>query len=178
MKRILLVSIASIIAACSAPKAGVDNPKLDNSAWLEQNAKAEGVVISDSGLQYIVIQQGDPNGAIANPGQGISANYHGIFRDGSVFDSSYERGAPLRGPSNGFIEGWNEVLTEMKVCEARTLYIKPELAYGASKRGPIPADSLLTFHMQLLEVQKVEDNNAVYKCSDDKILKGPEDYAQ
>jgi len=178
MKKLLLVSIAIMVAGCSAPKAGVDNPELDNSAWLEQNAKAKGVIVSESGLQYIVIQQGDPNGAIANPGQGISAHYHGIFRDGSVFDSSYERGSPLRGPSNGFIKGWNEVLTQMKVCEARTLYIKPDLAYGSRQRGSIPADSLLTFHMQLLEVEKVEDNDAVYKCSDDKILNGPEDYAQ
>jgi len=178
MRKLLLVSVAIIIAACSPLKAGVDNPALDNSAWLEQNAKAKGVITSDSGLQYTVIQQGEPNGAVASPGQGISANYHGIFRDGSVFDSSYERGAPLRGPSNGFIKGWNEVLTEMSVCEARTLYIKPELAYGARQRGSIPADSLLTFHMQLLEVQKVEDNDAVYKCSEDKILKGPQDFAQ
>jgi len=178
MKKFLLVGATIIIAACSAPEAGVDNPALDNTTWLEQNAKAQGVVISDSGLQYVIVQEGLSNGATAKPGQGVAAHYHGMFRDGSVFDSSYERGLPLRGASNGFIAGWNEVLTEMKVCEARTLYIKPDLAYGTRQRGSIPANSLLTFHMQLLEVQKIGESDVTYKCPDDKILNGPEGYSR
>ena len=179
MKLTLIACAAALtLAACTAPapEAGVDDPALDNTAWLAQNANAKGVVTADSGLQYKVVQAGLTDGATAAPGQGIAAHYHGLFRDGKVFDSSYERGSPLRGPSNGFIKGWNEALGEMKVCEARTLYIDPSLAYGDTARGPIPGGSLLTFHMQLLEVQKVGDDDAVYKCPEDKILAGPEAY--
>ena len=151
--------------------------KAENAAWLKKNAKKKGVKVSGSGLQYSVIQPGLKDGAVAGPGQGMAAHYHGLFLDGSKFDSSYDRGQPLRGASNGFISGWNEVLTEMKVCEARTLYIKPELAYGSRDRGPIPADSILIFHMQLLEVQQTgADDVGVYKCPEDKILSGPEAY--
>jgi len=175
-----LVAGSALLAltACgqAAVEAGINNPDLDNTAWLETNANAKGVVVTESGLQYVVAQQGLDNGATADPGQGIAAHYHGTFRDGSVFDSSYERGAPLRGASNGFILGWNEALGEMKVCEARTLYIKPELAYGDRQRGPIPANSLLTFHMQLLEVRQTGDSDKVFKCPDDKVLAGPEAY--
>jgi len=173
---LITCAAATLVACATAPEAGVDNPELDNAAWLAQNAKAKGVMTTESGLQYKVVQPGLENGATAEPGQGISAHYHGMFRNGDVFDSSYERGNPLRGPSNGFIKGWNEALGEMKVCEARTLYIEPGLAYGDRARGPIPGGSLLTFHMQLLEVQKMGDDDAVYKCPDDKILAGPEVY--
>jgi len=137
---------------------------------------SDAVITTESGLKYDLIQAGLENGATAAPGQGIAAHYHGFFPDGKIFDSSYERGAALRGPSNGFIKGWNEALGEMKVCEARTLYIKPDLAYGARDRGPIPGGSTLYFHMQLLEVQKVEESADVYKCPEDKILSGPEAY--
>ena len=179
MRLTLIACTAALaLAACAAPapEAGVDDPALDNAAWLAQNATANGVVTTDSGLQYVQVQAGLENGATAAPGQGIAAHYHGMFRDGKIFDSSYDRGQPLRGPSNGFIKGWNEALGEMKVCEARTLYIEPGLAYGERARGPIPGGSLLTFHMQLLEVQKVGEDDAVYKCPADKILSGPEAY--
>lgn len=178
MRLTLIACAAAMTLAACAPtlEAGVDDPALDNTAWLAQNATAKDVVTAESGLQYKVVQAGLADGAIAAPGQGIAAHYHGMFRDGKVFDSSYERGSPLRGPSNGFIKGWNEALGEMKVCEARTLYIEPSLAYGERARGSIPGGSLLTFHMQLLEVQKVGDDKAVYKCPEDKILAGPGAY--
>lgn len=177
--RLTLIACAAAmtLAACApAPEAGVNDPAMDNDAWLSQNTKARGVVVADSGLQYVVVQEGLDNGAVAAPGQGIAAHYHGFFRDGKVFDSSYERGSPLRGPSNGFIKGWNEALGEMKVCEARTLYISSDLAYGDHDRGAIPGGSALIFHMQLLEVQKAGDADATFKCPEDKILAGPEAY--
>ena len=146
------------------------------ATFLAENGKLEGVVTSESGLQYKVVQAGLENGATAAPGQGIAANYHGFFIDGEVFDSSYKRGTPLKGRSNGFIKGWNEALGEMKVCEARTLYINSDLAYGSSDGRGIPGGSTLLFHMQLLEVQKTGDSDAAFKCPADKILAGPEAY--
>ena len=105
LRSLIAGSALLVLSACgqAAVEAGVDIPELDNAAWLETNAKARGVIVTESGLQYVVAQEGLENGASADPGQGIAAHYHGTFRDGSVFDSSYERGAPLRGASNGFI---------------------------------------------------------------------------
>lgn len=180
MKRTIATATAAVlIAGCQsepAPVAGVDDPALDNDAWLERNALADGVVVAESGLQYVVVQEGLPNGATADPGQRIAAHYHGTFRNGEVFDSSYDNGSPLVGPSNGFIAGWNEVLGEMKVCEARTLYIKPELAYGANDRGPIPGNSLLVFNMQLLAVAEPSTEDNVSECPEGMVLAGPDAY--
>jgi len=144
------------------------------SAFLTKNASADGVVTTNSGLQYKVVQAGLEDGAQAEAGQGIAAHYHGYFINGDVFDSSYQRGRPLNGPSNGFIKGWNESLGEMKVCEARTLYINSDLAYGDSGRGGIPGGATLLFNMQLLAVQG--DGDEVYECPEEKILTGPEAY--
>lgn len=146
------------------------------SVFLNNNAKAEGVVTAASGLQYKVIQAGLENGAQAAPGQEIAAHYHGFFVSGDVFDSSYKRGRPLTGPSNGFIPGWNESLGEMKVCEARTLYINSDLAYGPDDGRGIPGGSTLLFHMQLLAVAGESENGDVHECPEDKILTGPEAY--
>lgn len=162
--------------AKSLNKVAAEGTKLSaaiGAAYLKNNAGLEGVVTSDSGLQYKVVQAGIENGATAAPGQGIAANYHGFFINGETFDSSYNRGRPLEGPSNGFIKGWNEALGEMKVCEARTLYINSDLAYGDNGRGGIPGGSTLLFHMQLLAVDG-SDEGLVHECPEDKILAGPE----
>jgi len=144
------------------------------SAFLAENAAVEGVITTDSGLQYKIIQAGLENGAQAGVGQDIAAHYHGYFIDGEVFDSSYRRGQPLIGPSNGFIQGWNESLGEMKVCEARTLYINSDLAYGDLGRGSIPGGATLLFNMQLLAVKGAGEE--IYECPEDKVLAGPEAY--
>ena len=146
------------------------------SLFLSDNASKDGVITTASKLQYKVIQEGLENGASAAPGQGIAANYHGYFINGEVFDSSYTRGQPLTGPSNGFIKGWNEALGEMKVCEARTLYINSDLAYGDNGRGGIPGGATLLFNMQLLAVRKTDETDHVYECPEEKILSGPEAY--
>jgi len=144
------------------------------SAFLTNNASAEGVITTESGLQYKVIQAGLENGAQAETGQEIAAHYHGFFIEGEVFDSSYQRGRPLIGPSNGFIKGWNESLGEMKVCEARTLYINSDLAYGDNGRGGIPGGATLLFNMQLLAVKGAGEK--IFECPEDKVLSGPEAY--
>lgn len=144
------------------------------AAFLAENATADGVITTDSGLQYKVVQAGLENGAQAEVGQEIAAHYHGYFIEGEVFDSSYRRGKPLIGPSNGFIKGWNESLGDMKVCEARTLYINSDLAYGPLGRGSIPGGATLLFNMQLIAVKGAGEK--IYECPEDKVLSGPEAY--
>ena len=110
----------------------------DFDVWHGENAARDGVIETESGLQYKVNQAGLDDGLSPNPGEEIFAHYHGYFPNGDVFDSSYLRGSPLIGPSNRFIPGWNEALADMKVCEARTLYIPADLAYGNGGAGGRP----------------------------------------
>ena len=183
MKQFFIAGTALLaLTACSASDTesvgvGADaTPAEIGAAFLKKNAKKSGVKTSESGLQYKVVQKGLENGASAAPGQGIAAHYHGYFIDGEVFDSSYTRGQPLTGPSNAFIIGWNEALGEMKVCEARTLYINSDLAYGDNGRGGIPGGATLLFNMQLLAVAGQSETDEVYQCPADKVLSGPEAY--
>ena len=124
-------------------------PSGEGVAWLAANAKRDGVTTTASGLQYKVVQPGMENGVSPLPNDEIFAHYHGFKPDGSVFDSSFSRG-PLMGGATDWIKGWNEALAEMKVCEARTLYIPSDLAYG--DRGRVAGN--LVFHMQLLRVNR------------------------
>lgn len=129
-------------------------PEIEDFAeWHIQNAAREGVQESATGLQYKVIQAGIENGVTAAPGEGVTVHYHGYFPNGEVFDSSYTRGTPMTHTSNGFITGWNQSLAEMSVCEARTLYIPADLAYGNSGAGGRPSGTLV-FNMQLLSVNR------------------------
>jgi len=129
----------------------------DLAAWHAELAKQDGITTLESGLQYSVFQSGPKNGPSAVPGQVITANYHGFFPDGSKFDSSYDAGKPMTYPSNRFIKGWNEALTMMKPCDAWTLYIPYDIAYGENGKGPIPPRASLVFHMQLLEVHPLPE---------------------
>ncbi len=189
MKRLMILSAAALaLTACAASETdSAANAAAEAAAVVKQDTSAvetptldtidfsgDDVVTAESGLKYKVIQAGLENGATAVPGQAIAAHYHGFFQNGEVFDSSYKRGAPLTGPSNGFIKGWNEALGEMKVCEARTLYIKSDLAYGPQDRGSIPGGSTLMFHMQLLAVNG--SGEEIYECPKEKVLAGPESY--
>lgn len=169
-------TVATEIEAPAAEVSAGGTAATIGAAFMADNAKEADVTTTASGLQYRVIQAGLENGAVAAPGQTIAANYHGFFIDGEVFDSSYTRGQPLVGPSNGFIKGWNEALGEMKVCEARTLYIPFDLAYGPRGRGSIPGGATLLFHMQLLGVDGPKGGETEMTCPEDKIFTGPEAY--
>jgi FKBP-type peptidyl-prolyl cis-trans isomerase FklB len=125
------------------------------NAFLTENATKEGVVTTASGLQYKVISQG--NGPIAQPGQVVVAHYHGTLIDGTVFDSSVDRGSPFEFPlgQGRVIRGWDEAFSIMPVGSKWTIYLSPDLAYGDSPRqgGPIKPGMALIFEVELLEVK-------------------------
>jgi FKBP-type peptidyl-prolyl cis-trans isomerase FklB len=121
-------------------------------AFLTENAKREEVTVLASGLQYEVLSEG--TGTIPGPGSKVTTHYTGTLIDGTLFDSSVERGEPISFPVNGVIQGWQEALQIMPQGSKWKLYIPQELAYGARGAGNvIPPFSALIFEIELLEVQ-------------------------
>lgn len=118
--------------------------------FLEENKAAAGVKTFPSGLQVKIETEG--KGKTPGPTDVVKAHYKGQLVDGKVFDSSYDRGAPAEFPVNQVIKGWTEALTSMKVGTKARLFIPPELGYGPTDRPGIPANSVLVFDVELLDV--------------------------
>lgn len=120
-------------------------------AYLADNAKAEGVVTLDSGLQYKVLTKGE--GATPTAESSVQVHYKGTLIDGTEFDSSYKRGEPASFPVGGVIAGWTEALQLMKEGDKWQLVIPPSLAYGERGAPPvIPPNAALVFEVELLKV--------------------------
>lgn len=121
------------------------------AAFLDENGKREGVKTTESGLQYEVISQGD--GAMPAATSKVTVHYEGTLVDGTVFDSSYERGEPISFPLSGVIPGWTEGVQLMPVGSTYKFYIPSSLGYGSRGQGPIPANSVLIFKIELLGIE-------------------------
>lgn len=126
-----------------------DQNKKEEAAFLAQNAKAEGVQTTPTGLQYKVLKQGAGVSPAAT--DVVKCHYRGTFLDGTEFDSSYG-GEPASFPVNQVIPGWTEALQKMKVGDKWQLFVPGELAYGADGRPGIPPNSMLVFEVELLGV--------------------------
>ncbi|TFH85301.1 FKBP-type peptidyl-prolyl cis-trans isomerase [Billgrantia azerbaijanica] len=122
----------------------------EGEAFLEENAQREGVEVTESGLQYEVLDAGD--GASPDAASTVEVHYEGALVDGTVFDSSYDRGEPLTLRVNQVIEGWQEALQMMQVGATWKVYIPAELGYGAQGQGPIGPNETLVFKVELLDV--------------------------
>lgn len=152
MKRTLIVLCAALaLAACNR------GPQVDNSAeskaFLEQNAKAEGVKTLPSGVQYKVVRSGPATGIKPGPNDEVKVHYEGKLVNGKVFDSSYERGQPAAMPLAGLIPAWVEALQQMRPGDEWILYVPPEQGYGAEGAGDdIPPNSALIFRIELIDV--------------------------
>lgn len=125
--------------------------KAEGEAYLAENAKKDDVTVTDSGLQYKVLSSGD--GAKPKATDTVTVHYHGTLIDGTVFDSSYDRGEPAVFPVNGVIAGWIEGLQLMGVGDKFELTIPSNLAYGPQGSGAsIGPDSALIFQVELLAI--------------------------
>jgi FKBP-type peptidyl-prolyl cis-trans isomerase len=119
--------------------------------FLKENATKEGIHTTESGLQYEVIIEG--NGPKPGPTDTVNVHYEGMFIDGEVFDSSFERGNPTSFPLPMVIAGWREGLQLMPVGSTYKFFVPSPLAYGPRRTGPIPPNSVLIFRITLLGIQ-------------------------
>jgi len=133
--------------------------KAEGKTFLEANAKKDGVVTTDSGLQYKVITEG--SGDTPSAESVVEVDYEGKLIDGTVFDSSYTNGQPVQFPVNGVIKGWTEALQLMKEGAKWELYIPSDLAYGpGGAGGVIGPNATLIFTVELHKANvKAEDGD-------------------
>lgn len=133
-------------------KALHDEVRKAGDAFLADNAKAQGVKTTASGLQYKVLVAAPEGGAHPAVIDEVVVHYEGMRIDGHIFDSSYQRGKPATFPLNRVIRGWTEGLSMMRKGDVWMLYIPPKLAYGAtSPSTEIPANSTLIFKVELID---------------------------
>ena len=133
-------------------KAALEN-KQKGAEYLAANRNLEGVETTESGLQYKVLQQGTGH-QYPTATDTVKVHYHGTLLDGSVFDSSVERGEPIEFSLHQVIKGWTEGLQLMVVGEKTRLFIPSELAYGDRAAGTIGPGSTLIFDVELLGINQ------------------------
>ena len=151
--------LATLSAACCllgcekpAPPAAEKAATPPAATAQPEAAKADQMTQTASGLKYMVLKKG--TGTVSPKATDtVKVHYHGTLQDGTVFDSSVQRGEPAVFPLNRVIPGWTEGLQLMKVGDKFKFVIPPDLAYGPGGQGPIPPNSTLVFEVELLEIQ-------------------------
>ena len=135
-------------------KEEAENNKIEGEKFLAENKSKDGVQTTESGLQYIVLKEG--TGEKPTTASKVKVHYHGTLIDGTVFDSSVDRGEPTEFGVTQVIKGWTEGLQLMKVGAKYKFFIPSNIAYGANPRpgGAIKANSTLIFDVELLEIVK------------------------
>jgi FKBP-type peptidyl-prolyl cis-trans isomerase len=151
----LTLAAAICLLGCDKPKEPTaDTPatKAAPAAQADSSQKNE-MKTTASGLKYQVLKQG--TGTVSpKASDTVNVHYHGTLLNGTVFDSSVERGQPISFPLNGVIPGWTEGLQLMKVGDKFKFEIPPNLAYGENSPSPkIPPNSVLVFEVELLGIQ-------------------------
>ena len=138
--------------AMAANQAAGEKNLTASAAFLAKNKTRSGVTTTASGLQYEIVSRG--KGPKPKASDTVEVHYHGTLVDGTVFDSSIERGEPATFPVGNVIKGWTEALQLMSVGDKWKLYVPPDLGYGPRPNGKIPPNSVLIFDVQLLSIKK------------------------
>lgn len=152
-KALLGLAALTLISACSSGNA--DQGAEAAAFFMEQNGRQEGVETLPSGVQYRVVRAGSPDGAQPDSNDLVMVNYEGALTDGTVFDSSYQRGQPASMNLDQLIPAWQEAIPHMRVGDEWTLWVPPAQGYGEDGSGPIPPNSVLVFRIELLNVAPV-----------------------
>jgi FKBP-type peptidyl-prolyl cis-trans isomerase len=149
---VIAIAIFVVMRTTSNKKAASENLQIGVD-YLASNMVKEGVVTTESGLQYQVLTKGTgTQHPVAS--DKVKVHYHGTLIDGTVFDSSVARGQPISFGLNQVIKGWTEGLQLMVVGEKTRLFIPSSLGYGNNTSGPIPAGSTLIFDVELLGINE------------------------
>ncbi|KJF88729.1 FKBP-type peptidyl-prolyl cis-trans isomerase [Photobacterium phosphoreum] len=154
-KIIIAVVIAAVVAfflyrSYNNKQAAQENIKIGQE-FLAANKLKEGVQTTASGLQYLVLQPG--TGTVhPKATDTVTVHYHGTLLNGTVFDSSVDRGEKISFPLNRVIKGWTEGLQHMVVGEKVRFFIPADLAYGNNGAGSIPPGSVLIFDVELFKI--------------------------
>ena len=160
MARLAIVLGILVVGAIAVSQVGLPESLTAQAAgreYLEANAKKEGVVVLPSGLQIETLREGQGT-ASPGPNDVVMVQYRGSLVDGTVFDSSYDRGQPAVLPLQGVIPGWSEGLQQMKPGGQYRLVIPSALGYGAEGvPGAIPPNAILIFEVELLAFQRASD---------------------
>lgn len=143
---------AAWLLACLAGAPGLARAADEAGDFMHRMAQQPGVKTLPSGLEYKVLQSGDPHGASPRPGDELVLDYEGKLPDGATFDSTDQQGGMARMPLRGLIPGWMQGLPLMRPGDVWMLYVPPQLGYGAHGAGPIPPDSPLVFRISLIAV--------------------------
>jgi len=130
--------------------------KEEEIRFFAENKTKEGVITTESGLQYKVLKQGEGDKPALN--DNVTVHYIGSLLDGTVFDSSEERGEPVSFGVERVIQGWSEALVLMPLGSRYLVWIPSGLAYGTQGSGPIKPNSTLVFEMELLSIEVVTGN--------------------
>lgn len=156
MRRALIICAAAALALAGCHKTLPDQSTAAQ-AFLAKTAREPGVHVLPDGLQFKVVRSGPADGLRPQLGDEVKVNYEGRLIDGTVFDSSYQRGVPAAMPLKGLIKGWQEALQLMRPGDEWILYVPPKLAYGdEGAGGVIPPGAALTFRIELLGVLPAE----------------------
>jgi len=147
-----------LVAACHRPPVSPEElakNAADAAAFMEKNKSAEGIQTLPSGLQYKVLVSGPSGAASPDRNDLVRVDYEGALTNGTVFDSSFERGVPLAIHVDEVVPGWTEALQRMKAGDEWMLYVPPALGYKDQRAGDIPPNSALVFRVKLLDVAPV-----------------------
>lgn len=159
MKRILIIAAAALaLAACQQKGGKTAEPGAPaaqsevSKTFMAKVGKEAGVKVLPSGLAYKVVRTGPETGLKPGPKDEVKVHYEGKLEDGTVFDSSYERGAPAAMPLDRLIPAWQEALQLMRPGDEWLLYVPSNLGYGEEGAGQIPPGAPLIFRIELIDV--------------------------
>lgn len=157
MSKIIFTLILLILAGFFFYRTWTNNKASEQNlaigqAFLNENSQKDGVITTESGLQYEVLREGTGSEHPTATSK-VTVHYHGSLINGKVFDSSVERNEPITFGLNQVIKGWQEGLQYMVEGQKMRLYIPSSLGYGKSGTGPIPPSAVLIFEVELIKIQ-------------------------
>ncbi len=160
MTRLLTVLGLTLGLVACGPNSKAAQDNLQTAAsFMAANGKQPGVVTLPDGLEYKIVSSGPADGPKPTPQDEVKVHYEGRLLgpagkplEGTVFDSSFQRGTPADFPLNGLIPAWIEALQQMRPGDEWLLFVPPALGYGDKETGPIPANSVLVFRIRLIGV--------------------------